>query len=349
MEGGDASVGGRRDSLCRWLRCGAWGYLLSAVAGWLILFMGGDRWWPATMVLFGPRWPALVPLVVLVPLSLWRCRPMLLPLILGGMVVAGPFMGACLPWCHGGRESARAALRVLTCNLQAGDFNRQRLAELVRDSRTDIVALQECPRELGLNLPPGWSLVQEGGLAVASRFPLRRVGSFQTLHPPHTWPRTSMLQCLVLIPGRALKFCTVHLPSPRYGLQTVLDRHTVLSPARKGLLISETANRLQAARDVARLIASLSPPVVVAGDFNMPVESTIYREYWQGLANAFSQTGCGYGWTVGSTVGGIPVGVRVDHILSSKELAPLASETGPDIDSDHLPLLADISLPPVSR
>jgi endonuclease/exonuclease/phosphatase (EEP) superfamily protein YafD len=185
-------------------------------------------------------------------------------------------------------------------------------------------------------------MLREGELAIASRYPLRLGGSLQTIHPPHKWPRDSFLYGVVLAPGGDVTFCTVHLPSPRYGLQNILDRRTLLSMSRKGLLEAETAQRSQTSQEIQRIVASLSGPVIVAGDFNMPVESSIYRRYWGGFSNAFSKVGIGYGWTERAAVKGIKVGVRVDHVLTGAGLVPCACETGPDIGSDHLPLLAAV-------
>ena len=322
------------------LSLASWGYLILALGAWLLLKYG-DSWWLATMVLFGPRWVVTIPLAVLLPFVVWVNRKLLFPLIAAAMVVAGPFTGLCLPLkrtsCNCNQE-----LRVLTSNLNAGDFAPSALASLIRDAGCDIVALQECPRELRLTLPPGWQMLREGELAIASRYPLFPGGSLQAIHPPHKWPRASFLHGVVRAPRGDVAFCTVHLPSPRYGLQNILDRRTLLSVSRKGLLDAETVQRAQTSQEIQRIVRSISGPVIVAGDFNMPVESSIYRRYWGGFANAFSKVGIGYGWTERSTVKGIEVGVRVDHVLTGAGLVPCACEAGPDVGSDHLPLLAAI-------
>ena len=114
--------------------------------------------------------------------------------------------------------------------------------------------------------------------------------------------------------------------------------------AKTGLLIKETENRQRVSQEVQRVIASQSLPLIIAGDFNMPVESTIYRRLWSVYANAFSKTGNGYGWSERASVRGIPIAVRIDHVLTGKGLTPLLCEVGPDIGSDHLPLIADIAI-----
>ncbi len=323
--------------MIQWL---SWGYLLLVTISWLAIRLGGDLWWPATLLLFGPRWLALLPLIVLLPVAAWKQRCQLLPLMIGASIALGPLMGVNIPF---GRvqQPGFHMIRVLTCNIDGNNHNSSALTTLIRESRADIVALQECPAELKQILPSGWQILKDGELAVLSRYPLKVGKSIQAMHPPHKWPRTSLLQCFVQTPRGTLTFCTVHLPSPRYGLQGMLDRHTVLSLSRKGLLLEETANRWQTSCEVSVIIAGLPRPLIVAGDFNMPVESAIYRKWWRGYTNAFSRVGFGYGWSAWEVVRGLRMGSRVDHILSGGGLDVLFCNLGPDIGSDHLPLVAD--------
>src|SRR4051812_9826777 len=46
-----------------------WLYLLAVIAVWLVLRFQSDRWWLATLVLFGPRWLVAAPLPLLLPLA----------------------------------------------------------------------------------------------------------------------------------------------------------------------------------------------------------------------------------------------------------------------------------------
>lgn len=323
----------------------SWGYLLFVAALWMLVFIAGDRWWPATFVLFAPRWIAVIPLMVLVPLAICYNRFGMIPLLLGAFVVIGPFMGFNLPSGRSGNSGA-AALRVLSCNLASGNIKYQSLITFINETAVDVVVLQECPREVNLKLKvlSEWHFFQDGGLAVLSKYPLRDPKSVQALHPPHKWPRTCLLQCSVTTPVGEVTINNVHLPSPRYGLQTLLDRKTFFNLSRKSLLITETANRWRVAREVQGNAAMSSQPSIVAGDFNMPIESAIYRTVWGNYANAFSKAGFGYGWTERSMVRGVPIAVRIDHVLTNGGLVAHVCTVGPDVGSDHLPLMADIEL-----
>lgn len=327
--------------LIRWV---SWLYLFFVTALWLLVFTLGDRWWPATVVLFAPRWIAALPLLVLLPLAAWRSRFSLIPLLLGALVVFGPLLGFNLP-LGGSAALGGATLRVITCNVEGGKHDSAALIALIRDASADVVALQEYPADLKLNLPPGWQMVQERGLAVLSRFPLQRGITTQVYNPPNPWPSTNLLHCIVKTPGGDLNFCSLQLPTPRFDLLPLLDRHTLINPARKGQLLAGTVYRRRASQEVRASLSGLSGPTIIAGDFNMPVDSTIYRQVWNGYGNAFSRSGFGYGWTQRARSKKLTtIGIRIDHILAGPGLEVRTCTVGPDVGSDHLPLIADVEM-----
>lgn len=318
-------------------------YAYSAIVFLTLIFMyiGGDLWWPATMFLFGPRWVMLLPLLILLPLTLWLNRRLFLLLFVPLLIIIGPIMGYNISFSKA-PPSASRPLRVLSCNLQNGNFNQAGFDELIVNRRPEIVALQECPADQKIKTLEGWHHISEGDLHIFSRFPLIKGDFRKASVPGHVWPRTCFLFGTVKSPDGELTFATVHLPSPRYGLQSILDRKTLLSLNRKKLLIDETAFRRTMSKEIAAIVSSLPSPKIIAGDFNMPVESNIYRENWGEYPNAFTVRSSGYGWTERVSVKRIPVAVRIDHILVDKGVVPLLCETGPDVGSDHLPLIADI-------
>ena len=319
-----------------------WGLLSSVILIWFFISVAGDYWWPATLLLFGPRWLILLPLLVLLPFAAWKNRRMILPLVVALLIIIGPVMGFTVT-VNKPRSANAHYFRIITCNIQNGTFDLPALNALIKNRQPDIVALQECPRGIKLSLPVGWQIIQDGELAVMSRYSLRTGKSLHSMHPPHKWPRTSLLSCVVSVPGGDVAFCNVHLPSPRYGLQNVLDRKTIINFTRSDLLDHETEHRLKTAEEVQRSIRKLNMPVIIAGDFNTPVESAIYRQVWKGYDNAFSKTGTGFGWTEHASFRGVPMAVRIDHILTGDDLVPQFCEVGPDIGSDHLPVIADVA------
>lgn len=327
------------NKLSRWVVWGASVYLILLIACWLLMYFAGDRRWFASFVLFGPRWVFALPLLVLVPLSVWYQRRALILLVVAGAVVVGPLMGFVVSMPSG--NAGQRGLRIITCNTETGNAKKL-LEQLVEESSADIVALQECPRDLPIALPKGWFVIQKGELAVLSRFPMVLHDQVMSLHPPHIWPRYSAIFVIVDTPGGKTGFCTVHLPSPRYGLEHMLDRKIGINFAKTDLVKSELALRSSVAWDVKRMVESVPLPVVVAGDFNMPVESNIYRESFGGFTDSFSKVGFGFGHTEFISKHGLSLSARIDHILTSREFSPVSCVVGPEVGSDHRPLVAHL-------
>lgn len=337
----------RPNSIIRLL---SWCYLLVCLAVWLMVVLAGDRWWPATVMLFTPRWIAALPLLIFVPLAVWQSRFSFIPLLMAALVVFVSLMDFNLPFGSTTTLDGKL-LRVITCNIDNGNCDTKALAVMIRDTAADVVALQEFTEGVKLSLPPGWQVIQERGLAVLSRFPLQRGVTTQVFKPPNRWPSTCLLHCIVKTPGGDLNFCSVQLPTPRFGLLSLLDRHTILRPSRNGQLLADTVYRRRASQEVQKSVALLSGQTIVAGDLNLPVDSTIYRQFWNDYTNAFSVAGIGYGWTQRAVAKKLPfpIGIRIDHILASSDLGVRTCEVGPDVGSDHLPLIADIELKIVAK
>lgn len=317
-------------------------YLVLLLVAWFSLRLAGESFWPVTMLLFGPRWLMAVPLVLLVPLAAWFDRAVLPFLAGAAMVVFIPIMGLNLALSNPARPADGTTLRVLSYNIHGGLFNVEEFSALLNDAAIDVVALQECPEDLRLPLPKGWQIVRKRGLAVLSRYPIHAATPLEVLQPGDQWPGTYLLHTVIQKPEGDMAVCSLHLPSPRFGLQTLLDKRTLVRPDRDGLLKKQLAGREFVAQRIQEYLATLKLPLVVAGDFNSPVESSLYRRYFGGYENVFSATARGYGYTQRVSVSGLPFGSRIDHILTGNGAGPVACKVGPDLGSDHLPVIADI-------
>jgi vancomycin resistance protein VanJ len=324
-------------------RFGVWMYVLGAVACWLAMWLEGDRWWLATILLFGPRWFGLLPLVVLAPLALVLRARLLLPLSAVGMLFVFGVMGLCVPWPWKAVETdASAPVSVLTCNMRGGAGGWDALRRVVDRERPDIVAIQEPGNGDGMRLPENWHVERQGQLIIASPYPIRDVQRWQRKEPPSRWPPLVALYAVIDRPGRSLAICNVHLTSPHHGLAEVLDGDTIVSPSRSETLTELNYWRHRESEMLTEWIATLPRIDVLAGDFNMPVESRIYRQFWSRYTNAFSTVGFGFGYTRWASLRNVGFGVRIDHVLTGQGWAPISCELGPDVGSDHLPVLAKV-------
>jgi vancomycin resistance protein VanJ len=326
-----------------------WLYLAAVLGVWLLLRLGGDRWWFPTVILFGPRWLCALPLAVLVPAAMLKRRRLLWVLCAAAIVVLVPVLGFCLPWARLTAASG-PSLRVLTCNVKGKCADNLALDELIGTVLPDVVALQGCWGEVRVSWPTGWHVCQEGALVVASRYPLRRHAANHLWQRPGHWPRTDVMHCTVQSPEGDVEFCSIHLLSLHEGLEAVLDRRTLLRPSDGPALAAEIEQRRQQSADAEGWIRGLSDTPILAGDFNMPVDSAIYRRYWAGYRNAFSDAGLGFGYTEWPRIrrlsSGLFFGIRIDHVLTGSGWRCRRCWVGPDVGSDHLPLVADLSPTP---
>jgi vancomycin resistance protein VanJ len=319
-----------------------WAYLFLILGIWFVLWAAADRWWLATVCLFGPRWLFVAPLPFLaVAAAVFWHRGLWLMLV-AAIVLLIPVLGFCMPWGRLWGTSDGIPLRVMTYNVNENSVKIETFAQLLAQNVPDVVALQELNAESEFKWPDGWCVRRAGDLLIASRYPISQVDTLSFSHPLRPWQTTDALRCILETPAGPIAVCCVHLHTPRGGLSEVLDRNTVISPKRSGTLAAEIDFRHREAEHVAQWLSRFSEPLVIAGDFNMPADSRIYREFFSTYRNAFSSGGFGFGYTKWTPVHGWSYGTRIDHILTNSHWQVRRSWVGPNAGSDHLPLLADL-------
>ena len=92
---------------------------------------------------------------------------------------------------------------------------------------------------------------------------------------------------------------------------------------------------------LANYIAASAKPVILAGDLNLTMWNDNYRplEETGGLQNAREGHGVGPTWP-----SILPIGVPIDHILATREVALRDFRVLRGVGSDHLPISAEFSL-----
>lgn len=322
-----------------WLRLlGILAWLLAgfALIVWCTLTQTADRHWIGTLLAFGPKWTLLIPVsLVAIPAAIWRQRA-LVPLSFAAIVVVWPVMGLCIPW-HTWRATSPiegSRIKILTCNTQVGHTD-DRLDELIRRVAPDVVLFQEWPSErlAPPSLSIGWELARDGQIFVASRLPII---AHEALKSPQTSVRTIGLRCELRTVDGSIQLFALHLLTPRNGLEAVLAKRS------GGIaeLEAVTERREIDSTAVAGWIDRFSGPKVVAGDLNLTPESTIYRDCFGHLQNAFSMTGWGWGGTKFTR----KHSVRIDHVLADNSFEFTSCIVGPDVGSDHRPVVAEAIL-----
>jgi endonuclease/exonuclease/phosphatase (EEP) superfamily protein YafD len=308
-------------------------YFAAIFGLWALLWTVGDRWWLATLVTYGPRWVWAAPLSILIPAAA-VIRPKLLWLLLiAGVVVIGPVMGFCVPRpTMAGEPAAAFTIRVLTCNAGGVDLRPGALAELIAATRPDVVALQEGSVR---SLPAGsWSDGWDLRTTVASRYPILEV---EKLRREDLGGDGFVTRFDLDTPGGLVHFFNLHLETVREGLEAVLSSKRRPWKGAPGL----SANidlRARESEVASRWVGEVSGPVLIAGDFNLPADSDIFQLFWSPYTDAFSSAGLGLGYTKFTRWHGI----RIDHILAGPGWRCRRCWVGPDVGSDHRPVLADL-------
>ena len=111
---------------------------------------------------------------------------------------------------------------------------------------------------------------------------------------------------------------------------------------RKAMFIEEinyNRNRRESgAEDLEDFADLFEAPMIYAGDFNLPVDSNIFRHTLYDFTDAFSATGFGFGmtyhakWTI----------TRIDHIVGNEGWRFGKCYVGPFVGSPHRPVIADM-------
>ncbi|MFV1967347.1 MAG: endonuclease/exonuclease/phosphatase family protein [Pirellulaceae bacterium] len=324
--------------MSKYLTLSVWAYLPCVIAAWLLIRFAGDRWWVATLMLFGPRWLYALPLTVLLPWVLLRRRRLLWLLVPAMLICLFPLAGFCVPW-FGRPAASEQDLRILSYNARGWVGGDARLRELIRQTEPDIVAIQEHCGPWPEFWAADWHVYTSNTLVIASPHPLLNLSVAHRI----PYGRTDALCCVVQTPRGPVRFSNVHLQSPRVGLEAVLSRTTLVRPGRSHQLVAITNFRREQAWNVRTFAVQDCGAEIIAGDFNMPADSTIYRRSWRDLRNAFSEVGWGFGYTKRSEIPGMTYGARIDHVVATDTWRPIRCWVERDVGSDHLPLIADFA------
>ena len=311
---------------------------------WLIRWVG-DAWWGTTFLLFMPRWLFLLPLLVLAPAAgISRCFRHWVVQTAAALVVAGPLMQASLPLPRLFESRPPGDLiRVATFNLGTEQVDFPALNRWLTSQRVDVICFQEGRLRLQKVFPellgPGWFLNRER--TIASRFPI--IAELEPLKDESTsegrYAAVLERARLRLASGREIAVASAHLPTIRPGFERLLARDI------QGLVLHVAWWGREMGRVLSMLAQASDVPMVVGGDFNMPSDDSTMAALRTSFRFAFEEAGWGYGYTRPA----FHPWMRIDHLLTSPEWYVTRCQVGPDLGSDHLPLVADVLLPRVAE
>lgn len=318
----------------RFLVIASWLVTLAAV---VVVQWFGDRGAIGTLAMFAPRHLTPLPWVPVILLALFTSWRLALLAVAGALATLVGVAGFELsrPALGG---SAPPALRVVSYNTDARSELAARLAGDVRAWDADVIAMIDCTRpviEAALRVP-GYTLTRAPFACLLARFPVVRhiamppvVGARMREAGASRGGRVHRFDLDVR--GEQLSVYVVHLESPRSALWAA--RNFDLSQ-----LASNVEFRSFDSNLASRVVDRSSPRLIVLGDFNLAIESAIYRRDWGDLTNAFSAAGTGFGHTMFAGWHR----VRIDHVLTGPAWRPVRARVVRGYPSEHQPVIVDL-------
>ena len=231
-----------------------------------------------------------------------------------------------LPHTPDGDSPGGSSLRILQANVYSPGNDPAHLLALVRETRPDIVLLQEVDEKWKAFLKPLEDLYPHhrysprytgGGLDLAQFWTAETV-SERDLHEEEL-PATELI---LNVQGQRVRMLNVH----------------TAAPFKKG-----RADRYRRQMDLlARHAANREIPLVLAGDLNAGLWSRHYTALLEkgGLVSARHGFGGLGSWP--SFLG--PLRIALDHLLVSPDIHVRDCRLGPGIGSDHRPLITEVCL-----
>lgn len=216
-------------------------------------------------------------------------------------------------------------LRVLSLNVHSSNREHRMLCEYVRRATPDVALFFEVNDEWDEQLaqlrdefPYHKTSPEKGafGLAIYSRVPLWDV-QFESLDDGNR-------AVIARISVDATPFTLVGAhPYPPQSARLAASRHRQF--ARLGELVAEQTG-----------------PVVLAGDLNVTSWSPLFADLV--AKTGLSDTRRGFGVLASWPTEYCPLGITIDHCLVSPAIEVKRRQVGPDVGSDHLPVIVDLLL-----
>lgn len=310
------------------------GWLATLAAVIVVQFLG-DRSALGTLAMFAPRHFTPLPWLGVIALAMFASWQLALLAVAGLLATLFGVSGFVAPRPAGG---GAPVLRVVAYNTDARSEVADRLAADVLAWDADVIAMIDCTRPVQQAAAriPDYTLTLAPFACLLTRHPVLR-----TVYMPPAVGRElqragasrggRVHRVDLDVRGEEVSVYVVHLETPRSALW-----------AARNFDLSELALNADLRSADSNLASSVvdrsSPNLLVLGDFNLTVESAIYRRDWGDLTNAFSRTGGGFGHTMFAG----RHRVRIDHVLVGPAWQPVRTRVLRGYPSEHQPVLVEL-------
>ena len=263
--------------------------------------------------------------VLLVLVALRRRWAACAVLVAAGAVSAVPVLPYVpLPFGTEPAAAAAAPLKVLSINVSYRQFSARRLLEIIRESGSDVLVVQELTphaesvlAELDSEFPHNRKFPANGpyGIGLWSRYELESGATIAIGRRP-------AIEARVRGPSSVFTVIGVHLSAP-------------VTPRR-------AAARNQELLALAAHAAAVEGPLIVAGDFNATPYSPYFVEWLEATGLTDSRRGrtLSVSWPTTLPIAAIPI----DHVIVNDAFTILSHRRLPNFESDHYGVLVELAL-----
>jgi endonuclease/exonuclease/phosphatase (EEP) superfamily protein YafD len=251
-------------------------------------------------------------------------------LVLAGFAAAN--LAVVLPYCYIGRSPGRSngpIIRVALANVETANQRYELVEAFVRRIKPDVLILEEVDdgwmkqlEKLREELPHCCAMPRcdNLGIALFSKLPFTN-SSIRELGP--TYINIPSVIAEIEVGQKKLMVMGTH-PLPPTSEHYARLRNEQLDA-------------------IAGFIAKQRIPLIFAGDLNTTPWSHVFSAFVKKSGLRDSARGRGYKATWPAVFG--ELGIPLDHCLVSDSLQIVNRQRGPNVGSDHLPLIIDIQIP----
>lgn len=302
---------------------------------YVMIFLIGERFPFGILFLYGPRFYYFVPVFILIFLSLLLGRSVFLWSLVFGFLTVFIFSGVVINLSEVSCAPEKS-LRVVTYNVHRWSVSFDSFSSLIENVSPDLVAIQECAPS-NWPTPEGWYRERFGESIILSRYPILEKDVYLRGRS------ASCLYCKIETPYGLVDFYCIDLLTPRRVVEALyedLSKFRKYSKYKSKIVLDQ---RWLESLGLERWINNKKNNYkIIAGDYNLVTDSNIYKNIWSNYINAFDAEGKGFGFTKKTKINVFEYGSRIDHILTTSNISTIKCWLGPDLGSDHFPLIADL-------
>ncbi|HQY88675.1 MAG TPA: endonuclease/exonuclease/phosphatase family protein [Tepidisphaeraceae bacterium] len=275
-----------------------------------------------------------------IALVLRRQKLAILSLVLGLVCIA--------PYAWNARSkspppAAGKTIRIFTINAFARNREPQKVVEMIRQANPDLIVFVELTGKTAEKILPQIEedyphanyATYPSAATIFSRIPFR----VEPHAPTNDW--NAMRPAIVFeLDGREVALYGVHLLSPSRTLKQESSLKLIGT-----LGFAMKVNRSQIV-GIESILQTSKYPCIFAGDFNFPPYTPSFERLTElGLSDAHRMAGTGLGNTW-RPIWWKPLApfarAQLDHVFITNELTITNCEVGPDVGSDHFPVIVDV-------